>query len=321
MPEITIAIGSKENITQDIHGLATSLDPNPRTLLAAGKEMKGIIVEKASALFLEGNLVLVLLDPDEKLLQEMGGQLDTLKERIHVVIYQTKAGQTSGEKTLAGNTVVLETQREKRIEERVRNFLRTHGKKMTNDAFRVLKERLKDEAMLDAELTKLLNYVGERREIRSKDVQAMVTDTQEESLIDLFEALSIRDRKKALEVFQNLLMNGLPILAVHSFLLRQARLLLQAKDMEEVFKEYRDYPAFAKSFAKWKEAAAVESAESKHYLPFQKAYPAFKLSRTGQKMSMKTLLAFMDALAKFDVKVKTGTKHDRVRLECSFLEV
>ena len=61
--------------------------------------------------------------------------------------------------------VVYET-----IKERVLTMVRAEGKKMTDRAFALLKERLRDEAFLEPELAKLMSYVGEKQLIEAKDV-------------------------------------------------------------------------------------------------------------------------------------------------------
>jgi DNA polymerase III delta subunit len=242
-----------------------------------------------------------------------------LKERTHIIVYLT-APPSEGHKLIEGRTVVMEQKKERRIEERVRSFIRKYEKKMTHEAFRLLLDRIRDESVLESELTKLVTYVGDRRDIKSRDILAVGAQTHEESLISLFDALAKKDKKEAIAIFENLLLNGFNILAIHSFLVKQIRLLLQAKDMEEIFKASPEYGVFAKTFGKWKEGMELKPLEKKHYLPFQKPYYAFNLSKTSQRMSKKDLLAFFDMLAQFDVRVKSGTKHDRAFLEYGLID-
>jgi hypothetical protein len=60
--------------------------------------------------------------------------------------------------------------------------------------------------------------------------------------------------------------------------------------------------------------------DKKLYLPYQKAYYAFKLSQAGRRFKNKDLLSFFDMLISFDAKVKSGTKHDRIYFEQGLLE-
>ena len=312
--EILIAVGSRENAEEDIHTLAAQWSESPEVAVVAGKDLKARVVEKASALFLDPNVVLILVDPDRETLHDLRKQLYALRERIHVIVYLTSP-PPEGHRLIEGKVVVLEQKKERRIEERVRALIRKHGKKMTHQALKLLMQRIKDESMIDMELSKLVTYVGERGEIRSKDILAVGTETHEESLITLFDAFAKKNRQEALAIFENLLQNGLPILAVHSFLVRQTRLLLHAKDMEEVFTASPEYAVFAKTFAKWKDGGDLKPIEKKHYLPHQKPYYAFNLSKTSERMAKKDLIAFFDMLAALDLAIKSGAKHDRVRME------
>lgn len=312
--EITIAIGSRENALEDIHTLARERVENPEVVMIGPKEARERVREFASALFLDAGLVLVLVEPEKELIHDLKKQLHTLAERVHVILYLTSA-LTDGHKPIEGKVVVLEQKKERRIEDRVRAFIRKYGKKMTHQALQLLTARIKDESVLDTELMKLVTYVGERTDIKSRDILAIGTETHEDSLITLFDAFARKDKEAALGIFQNLLDNGLPILAIHSFLTRQIRLLLHAKDMEEVFAASPEYPVFSKTFAKWKDVMDMKPSEKKHYLPFQKPYYAFNLSKTSGKISRQDLIAFFDMLADLDLSIKSGAKNERTRLE------
>ena len=85
--------------------------------------------------------------------------------------------------------------------------------------------------------------------------------------------------------------------------------------MEEVFSASPEYGVFAKTFGKWKDGIEIKPLERKQYLPFQKPYYAFNLSKTSQKLSKRDLIALLDMLAALDLSIKSGTKFDRVRLE------
>jgi DNA polymerase III delta subunit len=312
--EIIIAVGTKDNAMEDIHTLSRQWSDNPEVEIIGGKDARDRIVERSSALFIGPELVLVVVDPDKELIHSIKKQLLVLKERVHVIIYLT-APPSDGHKLIEGKTIVMEQKKERRIEERVRMLIRKYDKKMTHQALQLLTNRIKDESIIDMEVMKIVCYVGERTDIKSKDILAVGTETHEESMITLFDAFTKKDKKETLAVFQNLLDNGLHVLAIHSFLVRQTRLLLHAKDMEEVFSASPDYPTFSKTFAKWKDNPDIKPTEKRHYLPFQKPYYAFNLSKTSEQISKQDLIAFLDMLADLDVAIKSGTKNERVLLE------
>jgi DNA polymerase III delta subunit len=322
MKDIIIAVGSKENLLEDIHAIAKQLVSAPEIAVASGKEkdMRNIIIEKASNLFINENLVLVVVDPGQALIDELGGQLQALKEKISVVIFTTNPSDKISEH-IDGKVLVLEQDKEKRLKGKVRSFLQGHTKKMTDKAFDLLTERIKDESILESELTKLVAFVGEKNTIESKDIKAIVGETHEDSLMALFEAFQKFDKKEMLAIFENLIDNGQYILAIHSYLVNQIRLLLQTKDMEKMVREGVEYPVFAKAFKKWKEDLDLQSSEKRRYLPYQHPFYAYKLSKVGHKISKRDLLSFFEMLTTFDAQVKRGTKYDRIRMEYGLLKV
>jgi len=299
MSKLIIAVGSKENVLEDIHALAKRLVNEPELVIATGKDTRNTVIEHASNLFLDEHRVLVIIDPERGCIEELKGQLDVLKEKIFIILYSTSK-ESDLHQVIEGEQVVLEQDKEKRIREQVLSVVRSYGKKMTKEGFALLKERI-------------------RKEIGSKDVRAIVTQTHEESFLRLFEAFAAFDRQKMIDIFENLLENGEDILAIQSYLVNQIRLLLQAKDMEEVFRAGQGFPLFKKTFLKWKEGLELEASERKRYLPYKHPYYAFQLSQTSQKMSKKDLIAFLDMLAGFDVNVKRGTRYGRTHLEYGLL--
>jgi DNA polymerase III delta subunit len=320
MGETIVAIGSKDNLVEDISLLARKWLENPKIVTLTGPDMKAGIVDKASALFLDTNIVLALLDPDRKLLEAVKDQLLTLKERINVIVYYTGL-KSDVPSFLGGAPVHMEQDREMRMRERVLSFTRECRKKMTDKAFALFKERVRDESLLEPELGKLLNYVGDKETIELRDVAAVVTQTHEDTLITLFDAMAQRNHKEFIGILENLLTQGVHILAVQSFLVRQIRLLLQAKDMGDLLATEMDYKLFSKTFTTLKEEIDFVPREKKHYFPYQKPYYAFKLSKTSMKFSKKELISLLGILAHLVALIKKGTKYDRVRLETVLLEV
>ena len=320
MGEIIVAIGSKDNLVEDISLLARKWSENPKIVALTGPTMKAAIIEKASALFIDTNTVLGLIDPDRSLLEAVKDQLLILKEKINSIAYYT--GSKPDVPAFLGSAALqMEQDRETRMRERVLSFVRARGKKMTDKAFALLKERIKDEVLLEQELGKLLDYAGDKETIGLRDVAAVVTQTHEDTLISLFEAMAQRNHKELVSILENLLAQGVHILAVQSFLVRQIRLLLQAKDIEDLVTSEMDYKMFSKTFTTVKESLDFVPQERKHYFPYQKPYYAFKLSKTSMKFSRKELTSLLGMLAHLDALIKKGTKYDRVRLETGLLEV
>jgi DNA polymerase III delta subunit len=320
MKTMLLALGSKENIIEDIHTLAGRFHEHPAIAIAQGKDVRRVVIEKASNLFLADNLVIAVIDPDVNDVKALKPNFDALKDRVGLIIYLTSESRGVCE-TLQMDPVILEKDREKRIKERVRTALKRNGKKMTDKAFTLLTSRIRDESILDQEVLKLIGYVGDKATIDSKDIQTVVTETHEDTLMVLFDAFSRMDKKEVLGIFESLVENGQHILAIHSYLVNQMRLLIQAKDLEPHIPDARAYPAFASAFKRWKEEIDIDTSGKKRYLPFQHPYYAYKLFTTARKLPKKSLIDFYEFLSSLDVKIKSGTKHDRVLMEYGLLKI
>lgn len=320
MNEILIAVGTKENLAADINILGNKWGQNAQVLAVSGKDVKTTVIEKASSLFLDENLVLILIDPDKYVCAEVKDQLNMLQERIHVIIYSTSP-PPDYLKGISKSILFMDKDKETRIKKRVLALLKQHDKKMTDKAFRVLLERIKEDSLLETELMKVINYVGVKSNIDSKDINIIVTDVHEDNLINLFDSLANKNKEEMLKVFENLLRNGLHILAIHSYLVRQIRLLLQAKDMEELYRANPDYGTFMKIFGKWKENLIIKTSEKKHYFNYQKPFYAHTLLKASQKIPKQTLVSFFNSLAKADIMMKGGTRFEQICMERDLLNV
>jgi DNA polymerase-3 subunit delta len=83
------------------------------------------------------------------------------------------------------------------------------GVKVEADAARELVDSLGGDMMLIAnELEKLTLYVGEKKQITLGDVEVMVLAAKQRSLYELTDAISAKDRVRALEVLQAILTTG-----------------------------------------------------------------------------------------------------------------
>ena len=85
----------------------------------------------------------------------------------------------------------------------------TDNVKVDADAARELVDALGGDMMLVSnELEKLTLYVGEKRRITLGDVETMVLAAKQRSLYELTDAISVKDRVKALEVLDAILSTG-----------------------------------------------------------------------------------------------------------------
>jgi DNA polymerase III subunit delta len=91
----------------------------------------------------------------------------------------------------------------------VADFCTSRAVKIDADGARELVDALGgDMMMISNELEKLLLYVGERKRITHGDVETMVLAAKQRSLYELTDAISLKDRARALEVLDAILSSG-----------------------------------------------------------------------------------------------------------------
>ena len=85
----------------------------------------------------------------------------------------------------------------------------TQGIKIDSDAARELVDALGgDMMMICNELEKLILYIGEKKHITLGDVETMVLAAKQRSLYELTDAISAKDRARALEILDAILSSG-----------------------------------------------------------------------------------------------------------------
>lgn len=106
---------------------------------------------------------------------------------------------------------------------------------------------------LDQEIIKLITYVNTQRPVTEKDVILLVTDASTSSVFDMVDALGKRDGQRAVHELHHLLDQGENPLGLLAMIVRQFRLLIQAKELqqrnarpEEIAKQLSVHPFVAK---------------------------------------------------------------------------
>jgi DNA polymerase-3 subunit delta len=87
--------------------------------------------------------------------------------------------------------------------------------------------------LLANELDKLATYVGESKTITADDVRKLSAQVQEARIFDLTDALAQRNRKQALDILHELLVDGEPPLVLISTITSQVRSLLLVKELAQ----------------------------------------------------------------------------------------
>ena len=120
------------------------------------------------------------------------------------------------------------------LEQWTQQRARACGAKLTHEAARLLVTEIGDDLRLLAqEIDKLCTYVGREGEIGEAEVRSLTPTTRVSRVFDLTDALSRRDRKRALALLHELLAAGESPLGIVAMTAYQTRALLQIKTLAE----------------------------------------------------------------------------------------
>ncbi|MCF0128022.1 MAG: DNA polymerase III subunit delta [Pseudobutyrivibrio sp.] len=107
------------------------------------------------------------------------------------------------------------------------------GKVFTREAWSEFMERT-GESMdnMSSELSKLIDYTGDRKEITKSDVEAIcIAHIETKIVFDMISAIAAKDLPKALEIYNDLLCAKEPPMRILSLIVRQFRQMRLIKDL------------------------------------------------------------------------------------------
>jgi DNA polymerase-3 subunit delta len=205
----------------------------------------------------------------------------------------------------------------------VRNRLRRPKRVIQDEALALLRLRTADDLnVLVQELDKLVAYVGDRTSIDVEDVRQVVADSTESTVFALTDAFGARDLPQALHSVHRLLAHGEAPLMVHALLVRQVRLMLQARLLQEegqllAFSPNMSYSSFTRGiYGRWpQDVVALLPDRPALNLLKQKPYPAYLLLQQASNFTVAELRAAYDLLLQADADMKSaGTAPEYVLL-------
>jgi len=299
--------GFRSTLVSDIRAIAEKLHSSPKIVVLEGEEIEKGLAKISFSLFLEENLVVFLVNPKKETIEKLKPLLDTLSQKISVVIHEIKEKEASAFR--------FSPPEERLLKKKVLSILKDHGKTMTDKAYALFMRKIRDEALIERELLKLINYVGDRKEIRSADVDTIVSGSEEESLISLFEAIKEGDKRESIRILHTLFISGMSPLLVHAYLIRLVRLLIQAKEISNVLDLSNSETLFYKKFSGLRNLFPFLPEDKKNYFPLLSPKYALGLMKLANRISLKRLKDLYASLISYDLRLKTGTKFDTIRLE------
>jgi DNA polymerase-3 subunit delta len=171
---------------------------------------------------------------------ELGAFLDYLKEPVPettlVFVGDKIDGRRKFYQEFKKRGVLVECRKlyDNQIPAFVRDQVRAAGLSMTEDGLALFCTRAgRNLQEIFGELSKLRNYLGERKVIDASDVAAVVSDSRVDSVFDLTDALGRRDRGEALRLLHRLLAEGVAPLLILAMIARHFRQLWKARALLE----------------------------------------------------------------------------------------
>ncbi len=133
-----------------------------------------------------------------------------------------------------GTVVQFDRLNESDMPEMIRSLLAENGKKISDSASFMMTARLNLSLQeLDAEIGKLVNYVGEREDISDEDVEAVTGISRQFNTFELCQRTGNRDFAGALSVLRHLLTKGEEPAGMIALIFRQYNILWQIAESRE----------------------------------------------------------------------------------------
>jgi len=204
----------------------------------------------------------------------------------------------------------------------VSNKLSEYNKKITSDAMRILRDRTGDSIrLISEEIEKIVAYVGQKQHINIDDIKQVVTWSRDENIFTFTDAIAKRNVSLALLSLHRLLNDGEPPIRINAMIIRQIRLMLQAKLLveQEIIKSSAvrmRYDDFKNYFSKLPSSASQQLPESRqHNLLKQNPYAAYKILQSIDQFSTDELIKYMEILLKADIQLKSSESSPKTVLE------
>lgn len=207
------------------------------------------------------------------------------------------------------------------LKQQARKLLESNGKNLTPAAWIALGKKTGFELRRSlAELEKLIFFVGDRSSVDEKDVEEVVGKTREDSIFDLTAALSEKNQLAALAALRALLDQGLHHLMILTMIVREVRLLLQARILVDSgklpkFSNTMDYGWFSKNIHPQLTGLAATITMPKDFLINKHPFVIFNAIRNCGRFSYLVLIGYLEDLLNIDRAMKSSATAPQLLLE------
>ncbi|MCE5282222.1 MAG: DNA polymerase III subunit delta [Deltaproteobacteria bacterium] len=168
-------------------------------------------------------------------------------------------------------------------------------------------------------IEKLVTYAGEKPVIEAQDVENLIGRTKEGNVFDLTGALAGRNLKAALASMQALLERGDPPLMIFSMIVREIRLLFQAKLLIASgslagFSAEMEYGRFQKTVHPALKKLAGDG-EGSLAIASQHPFVVYQALKNAGRFGREELAGYLELLLQTDLALKTTGRDPRLLLE------
>lgn len=199
-----------------------------------------------------------------------------------------------------GMIVECEPLKGKELENWVKENIKKEGKRISAAELGILISLLPNNLhLMQSELLKLFTYIGDREEITADDISEVVSGGQQAKIFDFVDAVAERKKQAAYNLLEGMLIQGESPYVLISLLIRQFRLIWQAKV----------YASMGMSPLEIQKELKVPS------------FVVNKALKQSQAFSLDDLPVILDTLMETDVGIKSGQWDARLAVERLLLEL
>ena len=207
----------------------------------------------------------------------------------------------------------------KKVSEKFNEF----NKQITPRAFTQLRTRTGGDMRTIAEaINKIIDFVGDKRQIDEHDIQNIVTQNTFDNIFDLTDAIGRRSTGQALKSLYEVLASGQEPIVINSTITRQFRFTLQAKLIAgrkgiRPFRSRMPFSEFTQSIFQSlvEEIGSFLPKAATHNLLKQNPYVAYKVFQTLHAFSTEELVAAIEKTLIVDTQLKTSQQNETGILE------
>ena len=187
-------------------------------------------------------------------------------------------------------------------------------KQITPRAFSQLRIRTGGDMHTIAEaINKIINFVGDKRQVDEQDIQNVVTQNTFDSIFDLTDAIGKRSVRQALKSLHDVLASGQEPIPVNATIARHFRFALQAKLIAEKrglrpLRSRMPLQDFVKNIFQpiSEEIGSLLPKSATHSILKQNPYVAYKIFQTLHAFTTEELSAGLEKTLAVDTELKTS---------------